>query len=115
MNDRHSPEYIAYLRSPEWAARRAEALDAADHQCEGFRDWGDDERAFWDPEYDFRFECGRTDRLSVHHVTYERLGHEEPSDLMVLCPNCHTEADEHRRLRAADERWWRTEGLASLD
>lgn len=32
-------------------------------------------------------------RLEVHHLTYERIGHEHPDDLIVLCPACH--ADVH--------------------
>lgn len=31
--------------------------------------------------------------LNVHHTTYERVGHEEPGDLIVLCRSCH--AREH--------------------
>jgi phage terminase large subunit GpA-like protein len=33
--------------------------------------------------------CGRRDRLNVHHVTYENLGHESPEDVLVLCHSCH--------------------------
>jgi hypothetical protein len=28
-------------------------------------------------------------RLEVHHLTYERLGWEQPDDLLVLCERCH--------------------------
>lgn len=35
--------------------------------------------------------------LEVHHVTYERLGNELPSDVLVLCHRCHLEADAARR------------------
>lgn len=31
--------------------------------------------------------------LNVHHKTYQRIGHERPSDLLVLCMGCH--ANEH--------------------
>ena len=31
-------------------------------------------------------------RLEVHHLTYERVGHEHPDDLIVLCPACHAAA-----------------------
>ena len=27
--------------------------------------------------------------MQLHHKTYVRLGEERPSDMMVLCPNCH--------------------------
>lgn len=35
-------------------------------------------------------------RLEVHHLTYERLGHEDPEDLQVVCPPCHVVADAER-------------------
>jgi len=28
-------------------------------------------------------------RLDVHHLLYDRLGHEKLSDLIVLCRLCH--------------------------
>lgn len=27
--------------------------------------------------------------VQLHHMTYDRLGHELDSDLAILCPNCH--------------------------
>lgn len=34
--------------------------------------------------------CGAQDiSLHVHHNSYERLGNELPTDLVVLCENCH--------------------------
>ena len=33
--------------------------------------------------------CDSADRLHLHHRTYERLGAEEPSDLVWLCADCH--------------------------
>lgn len=32
---------------------------------------------------------GYVTTLNVHHNTYERLGHEKDSDLLVLCADCH--------------------------
>jgi len=40
-------------------------------------------------------DCGATDRLEAHHLTYERFGHERPEDLQVLCHFCHM--SEHGR------------------
>lgn len=37
-------------------------------------------------------ECGEIKGLQVHHKTYERLGHELPEDLCVLCGACHAKA-----------------------
>lgn len=65
-----SPDaYSAYLRSPEWAKRRDEAIARVGGRCQG---------------------CSSTDRLEAHHLTYERVGHERPTDLMVLCDLCHS-------------------------
>lgn len=46
--------------------------------------------------------------LSVHHLTYDRFGHERMSDLQVLCKGCHEEADEKREaeVRARAQEAW---------
>lgn len=62
-------EYAAYLQSPEWSARRHQALDDADHCCQ---------------------VCNSSRDLEVHHRTYKHLGHEPRADLTVLCNECHT-------------------------
>lgn len=69
-------QYREYLDSPEWKVRRREAIDAAGKRCK---------------------RCGRAGALMVHHLTYERLGHELPGDLEVVCKVCHPEADRQRR------------------
>lgn len=33
--------------------------------------------------------CNDDKKLNVHHRTYERRGNELPTDLIVLCKNCH--------------------------
>jgi 5-methylcytosine-specific restriction endonuclease McrA len=58
----------AYLRSAAWKARRREAISRAGGRCR---------------------DCGSTERLHVHHLTYKRHGQEESRDLRVLCPRCH--------------------------
>jgi len=60
--------YAEYLLSSEWQARRQGALERAGHRCQ---------------------LCYSKMRLEVHHRTYERLGHELPDDLVVLCDRCH--------------------------
>ena len=30
--------------------------------------------------------------LNLHHLDYSRLGHEDPSDVVVLCWSCHAKA-----------------------
>ena len=41
--------------------------------------------------------CPRTHELNVHHLNYERLGHERVEDVIVLCVRCHN--DLHYALR----------------
>ena len=61
--------YYQYLQSDAWQEKRRRALEIADHACQ---------------------VCESTERLEVHHRTYERLGHERMSDLTVLCHVCHS-------------------------
>lgn len=70
---RHSSLYSATMRSDAWRRRRQRAIKRAGYKCQ---------------------RCGRADRLECHHLTYDRLGHERPADLIVLCHECH--AAEHR-------------------
>lgn len=72
---RHSKEYIEYLRSPLWRLKRQEAIEWAQNKCT---------------------VCGSQRRLQVHHLTYERLGKEHLFDLQVVCKECHKEADKAR-------------------
>ncbi len=68
------PEYVRYLNSQAWAAKRAEILARADGLCE---------------------ECGASlgpGEAEVHHLSYERVGRELPEDLVALCPGCHRRA-----------------------
>lgn len=60
--------YAEYLRTPEWLARRRQAVQRARFRCN---------------------VCNSGGRLDVHHRTYERRGDERPSDLVVLCHDCH--------------------------
>jgi len=39
----------------------------------------------------------KSEALEVHHLTYERFGHELDSDLQALCHPCHKEADAERK------------------
>lgn len=54
-------------------------------------------------------DCGRpSPSLEVHHLNYERFGHERMSDLRVLCTPCHDAADEVREaeVRARAQQAW---------
>jgi 5-methylcytosine-specific restriction endonuclease McrA len=78
-----SPEYRAYLRSERWQELRLLVLLRDDHCCR---------------------QCGATNRLEVHHLTYERLYHEPLSDLICLCAGCHADADRARQAGTAEQR-----------
>lgn len=60
--------YAEYIRSDRWRATREWALERAGHRCQ---------------------VCNGTERLQVHHRTYENLGAERPGDVIVLCDSCH--------------------------
>jgi len=64
------------MRSEEWQCMRNYMFTLRGYRCE----WCD---------------APATD---VHHRTYERLGHELPIDLQVLCRECHREADRERAI-----------------
>jgi 5-methylcytosine-specific restriction endonuclease McrA len=61
-------DYQTYISSPEWREKATEAKRRAGYSC---------------------VLCACTGSLEVHHRTYERLGNELPSDLVVLCWRCH--------------------------
>jgi hypothetical protein len=63
-------DYQAYLASPHWQRFKL-----------AFR-----EQRPW------RCGCGATREL--HHVTYDRLGHERLDDVVPLCPRCHRMAHD---------------------
>ncbi len=78
--------YREYLQTPEWQKLRNEALERAGYACE---------------------LCGLSREfdnvvLNVHHKRYSRRrGEEYPSDLIVLCHDCH--AKFHGKLAPPEE------------
>jgi hypothetical protein len=60
--------YTEYLQSHWWQGVRHYALLRADYRCQ---------------------ICNSSDRLEVHHRTYERRGGEDYRDVIALCHNCH--------------------------
>lgn len=81
-NLRPPTPYEDYLRSPEWLAKRAWAIDRAEGRCQ---------------------VCNKPDGLNVHHRTYKNLGAELPGDLLVLCSICHDLFHQAGRLAASIE------------
>ncbi len=61
-------DYKVYIQSDAWRRIAEEALVRAGRKCQ---------------------VCSSWKSLNVHHNTYERLGHELPTDLCVLCRKCH--------------------------
>lgn len=70
-------DYREYLASSEWRARADAAKRRAGFRCQ---------------------VCNGRGPLDAHHRTYQRVGHEDPGDLTVLCHDCHELF--HERLAA---------------
>ncbi len=69
-----STNYHRYLQSKPWKIKSDNAKVMADHKCQ---------------------LCYSPDGLETHHRTYDRLGEEKISDLIVLCSACHK---KHHRV-----------------
>ncbi len=85
----HSMPYQFYLRTPEWRRTRAAALVRAGYACS--------------------LDVTHTRDLEVHHRTYERLGEELATDLVVLCHSCHQlhhHVDGRRPAESTRKRRW---------
>jgi len=66
-----------YYKSATWAKKRSERLRLDGYKCA---------------------KCGFTRALEVHHITYDRLFHEDVSrDLITLCKSCHNEIEAQKR------------------
>jgi len=79
---KHSPEYVAAIASPHWKNLIQIALHRSNASCEHCR------RSPFDSMIPIH--------LSLHHLTYERLGKELESDVVLLCEACHENADKKR-------------------
>ena len=72
-------KHTAYLRSPEWAERRANVLRRDGYICQA---------------------CLQNPANQVHHLSYDHWGHEPLFDLTSVCKPCHnklTAMDRNRR------------------
>jgi 5-methylcytosine-specific restriction endonuclease McrA len=55
------------------------------------------------------FACSKTKQpgFHLHHKTYKRLGAEYLTDLMLLCPDCHTKIHKiHRNKKTKNALWY---------
>jgi predicted HNH restriction endonuclease len=66
-------KYVAYIKSPQWKEKRLRALKTWGNVCQ---------------------MCDSNDRIEVHHKTYDRLGKELMTDLMIVCHSCHEKIHE---------------------
>jgi hypothetical protein len=66
-------EYHSYLKSPEWKALVSK-VKARDKVCQ---------------------LTASTDNLEVHHITYDRLGNEDLSDLVLLSRDAHQSVHDY--------------------
>lgn len=62
--------YQSHIKSAAWKRKRLQVIQRAGGTCE---------------------RCGKWAIVNVHHLTYERVGDEELSDLIGVCPRCHEE------------------------
>ena len=66
-----------YYKSTTWAKKRSERLRLDGYKCA---------------------KCGFTRALEVHHITYDRLFHEDVSrDLITLCKQCHNKIETQKK------------------
>lgn len=64
--------YQGYLKTPHWR-RFSASIKKKRGKCE---------------------QCGSRYRLEVHHKHYKNVGFEKPSDVLVLCHECHMRLHE---------------------
>ena len=69
----HRLKYNDYLSSIDWKAKKTKLFQERGKRCE---------------------RCNSSYRIEVHHKTYKRIFNEQPSDLEVLCFQCHRKEHE---------------------
>lgn len=73
--------YNSYLQSDQWKQRARACYERAAWKCE---------------------LCGmpvsQTHSIQAHHLTYERVGHELPQDLIALCKTCHQRQHPQKKI-----------------
>lgn len=73
--------YKRYMKSAAWQKTRRFAFVKLGRRCQ---------------------DCGRNERLEIHHRCYSRLGCEEIEDLEVLCNDCHSTRHDGHSDRGVD-------------
>jgi 5-methylcytosine-specific restriction endonuclease McrA len=80
----HSAKYESRIGSRGWSLLRRAVLERNGGACE---------------------RCEERFAREVHHTTYDRLGHEDLTDLEALCEPCHVLADRERVTRESGRLW----------
>ena len=65
-------EYMRYIKSSAWHNKAKKRRELDGDRCQ---------------------VCGKPAE-EVHHLTYERIGHEDMNDIVSLCRQCHQKAEE---------------------
>jgi|SRR5215472_14775278 len=98
MSTNWRARYEAHLQSDRWKETKAAAIRRAHHHCQMPTCSLLYLRSLTHAELQVELDewlPPNAYRLEVHHLTYKRLGHEHPDDLIVLCPGCHAKAHDH--------------------
>lgn len=77
-------DYHEYIKSAAWRKKAKAAERRAKGRCQ---------------------VCYSDGELHAHRRTYERLGNEWPTDLMVLCSDCHKLVHERVPTLEDEEEW----------
>jgi phage terminase large subunit GpA-like protein len=85
---KHSSRYLSYLRSPAWFALRKQHFARYGEWCKA---------------------CGSTQKIHLHHKTYENLGRELMSELVALCDLCHRAVHRHHKANPTLTLWQSTD------
>lgn len=72
-------DYTKHINSDRWERRRQQAIQDVGGTCQFIKNGK---------------LCGSTDRIQVHHLSYDNLGNEKPEDLLVVCRECHRRVHE---------------------
>lgn len=70
-------DYKTYLQSREWAIKRLEIFKKRGRNCEA---------------------CGSRKSLTLHHLSYTKLGQEPDDHLVILCWTCHQQRHPEKRI-----------------
>lgn len=90
----HDLPYEDYLKTYHWEKVRNDRIKYDNEKC---------------------IVCGLSNNLQVHHRTYERLGHEDPGDVVTLCRVCHERIESIKNFYGDDIREAYDRHLAELE